>query len=569
MFEILLHYIIFLIIIFSNGLVFHKIFLNNGYIKLNFFEQSIIGLIATGFLAVIINFFFPLNDLIIYINFVISCFFLFIYKNQLFFKYNKLEKTTIIIILILSLVNIYGSGYSDDLHHYHGGYIVNTDNHNYIIGSNFLNNHFGYSSIWLILHSYLNINSFLLQDIHVLNAILFFLIISYLVTENLQKKKSNFYFLYLASSIFIFFFLIKYTRLKEFGLDRPGILLFCFLIYFAAKYQYLLNKKPNEINKYFFLIFFICLFITYIKIFFLFCLLIPLFLIFKLKFNNFFYSKFALVIYFVVGVYFLKNILISGCLIYPFEFTCFANLDWNTKEIASNLLLKTEASTKGFDKYILPLEFKQHLHALNASEYVKNFNWVSIWLARNTEELINYFSTIIIILFLFIFGSQYNKKIKKYDSFEIIIFFLFIFNLIIFIKSPVVRYHHTLFIFFGLSLMLSSKIIFLKKTMIFNWILILCLCFNFSKNLLRIYKTDFYNNPYEHIKKVKWYISPVEKKLGSFIYYEGWIDAHPVGNMDISHDYIPMDRKSTEIYNYLYFKHIKHKKKFIFDMIYR
>ena len=142
------------------------------------------------------------------------------------------------------MINIYGSSFSDDLNHYHGGYIGNTDNGNYIIGSNFLHYHYGYSSIWLILHSYLNFNSSLLQDIHILNGLSLFLIVAYLFTENNEKSKySNSNLLFLISSIFIFFFIIKYTRLKEFGLDRPGILIYCFLIYFAAKYQYLLKEN--------------------------------------------------------------------------------------------------------------------------------------------------------------------------------------------------------------------------------------------------------------------------------------------------------------------------------------
>ena len=290
MFEIILHYAIFSIVIFSNGLIFQIILLNGEKIKLNFFEQSIIGLISTGFLTLILNFFFPLNDLFIYINLVIGCIFLLFFKNQISFKYNKKEKIIILLIFILSLVNLYGSGFSDDLHHYHGGYIVNTDNHNYIVGLNFLHHHYGYSSIWLMLHSYLNINGSLLQDIHVLNALIFFLIISYLIIENIRYSKiSKSYLLYLISSVFIFFFLIKYTRLKEFGLDRPGILIFCFLIYFAAKYQYLIRESIKKANKYFFMLFLICLFVSFTKIFFLSCFLVPLFFILKSKNFNFFF----------------------------------------------------------------------------------------------------------------------------------------------------------------------------------------------------------------------------------------------------------------------------------------
>jgi hypothetical protein len=541
MFEIILHYTIFSIVIFSNGLIFQIVLLNGEKIKLNFFEQSIIGLISTGFLTLILNFFFPLNDLFIYINLIVGCIFLLFFKNQINFDYNNNEKIIILLIFILSLVNLYGSGFSDDLHHYHGGHIVNTDNHNYIVGLNFLHHHYGYSSIWLMLHSYLNINGSLLQDIHVLNALIFFVIISYLIIENIRYSKiSKNYLLYLISSVFIFFFLIKYTRLKEFGLDRPGILLFCFLIYFAAKYQYLIRGNIKKANKYFFMLFLICLFVSFTKIFLLSCFLVPFFFILKSKNFNFFYNKISLILYLIVFIYFLRNILISGCLVYPFEFTCLSELQWNSKEIASDLLLRTEASTKAFDKYIGPL---------SAAEYIKNFNWFSTWFLRNGEELFNYIATTVLISVLFILSSKNKKKIKKYSNFEIVIFLLFICNFIIFIKSPVVRYHHILFILFSLCLLIPCKKVFFKKIFIFNIILVICLSFNFGKNLKRIYEGNFYNNPYEDLKKIQWYTPPVEKKLDNFLYYIGWIDAHPIGNMDL--------------------KDLKHKKKFGFDIIYK
>ena len=542
MFEIILHYFIFLLIIFSNGLIFQNIFLKQDIINSNFFELTIIGLITTGFIAHLLNFIIPLNNLTIYLNLIVGSFFIFFFKNKIKFNYHKKTKLFIILIFILSLLNLYGSGFSDDLNHYHGGSITNTDNHNYIIGLNFLHHHYGYSSIWLTLHSYLNFNFSFLQDIHILNAIIFFLIISYFITEIISKfNNSKNYLAYPLLSIFIFFFLIKYTRLKEFGLDRPGILIYCFLVYFALKYKNILittNFKKKYL--YFFIIFLTCLFITSIKIFFLSCFLIPLFLIYSSKSYNFFFTKIACVFYFLLITYFLKNILITGCLIYPFEFTCLTNLQWNSKEIASNLLLATEASTKSFDQY---------KGIMNNSEYIDNFKWFGTWFSRNVQELTNYIVTITFVLVFLLVSSKLKRNKKKITSFEIIIFLLFIVNLIFFLKSPVIRYHHMLFVCLALALVIITKKLFIKKIIIFNIILLLCISFNYIKNTVRIYKSNFYNDPYEHIKKIEWYRFPVEKKIGNFKYYNGWIDKHPIGNMTLDE--------------------YKHKKKFGFDIIYK
>jgi hypothetical protein len=540
MLEIILHYLIFLFIIYSNGLLLQKAFINSSTINLNFFEQSIIGLIGTGFIALLINFFFPLNDLFIYLNLFVGLIFIFFFKNKIKFNYNKSSKLFIILFFLLSLANIYGSGFSDDLNHYHGGYITNTDNHNYIIGLNFLHHHYGYSSIWLILHSYLNINNLFLQDIHILNGIIFFLLIAYLFTENNEKSKhSSNYILYLISSIFIFFIILKYTRLKEFGLDRPGILIYCFLIYFAAKYEFLIKQNLKDKEKFFFIILFVCLFITSVKIFLLSCFLVPLIFIIKSKSYDFLFSKIICIFYLLALCYLIKNVLISGCLVYPFSFTCLSDLSWNSKEIASNALLLVEGSTKSYDKY---------LGSLNIIEYVNNFNWLSTWFQRNIEEFNNYILTSLLAILLFFISSKTKKKIK-FNYLELIIMLLFFVNIIIFLKSPVSRYHHVMFILFALSLTILSNKLFLKKIFFFKLIIILLVFFNFTKNFQRIYETNFYNNPYEHIKKIGWYRTPDEKKLGSFTYFNGWIDEHPIGNMDL--------------------KNFKHKKQFGFDIIYR
>ena len=523
MLEIFLHYIIFFIIIFSNGFLFKKAFISKNTITLNFFEQSILGLITTGFIALLLNFFIPLNNLVVYLNLILGLFFIYYYKSEIKFGFNKNSKIFILLVFLLSLIGIYGSGFSDDLGHYHGGYITNTDNSNYIIGANFLHHHYGYSSIWLILHAYLNFNGSLLQDIHILNGLIFFLIISYFLTENFEKKNNRYKnFLYLLYSVLIFFLLIKYTRLKEFGLDRPGVLIYCFLIYFSAKYQYLLKKSFKEKEIFFFILLLICLFITATKIFLLSCFLIPFLFIIKTKFYECFFKKLNLIFFFLVFSFFLKNILISGCLIYPFSFSCISDLSWNSKDIASQLLLLTEASTKSFD------QFKGYL---SISEYISSFNWLNTWIFRNIEEFNNYFLTSFLVLILFFISSKLKKIKIRFSFLEIIILILFLVNLIIFIKSPVVRYHHILFILFILSIVIVFRREFIKKIFFFNIILLILFSFNFSKNFHRLYKDNFYNNPYEHIKTINWYRYPLKKEIDSFIYYSGWIDAYPVGNM--------------------------------------
>jgi len=246
MLSIIIHFSLFLFIVISNGLILFKlIFFKN--LKLNLLETSILGLVATGFLAQLLNFFIPLNDMVIYCNLFISLVILTIYRKKIHLNFNKNTTLVLLAMLFLSLAQIYSSGFSDDLAHYHGGQIVNSDNFKYIVGINFLHHHYGYGSIWLLLHSYLNFNETFLQNIHVINAITLFLILSYLITECIKNDETNDNFLFILLGVFILFFLMKYTRLKEFGLDRPGILLFCFLIYLSFKYKNILETQQSTV----------------------------------------------------------------------------------------------------------------------------------------------------------------------------------------------------------------------------------------------------------------------------------------------------------------------------------
>ncbi len=527
MINIIFHYFFFLSVIFFNGLIFCNFFFKNISTYFNNIEKVIIGIIFTGFISIIINFFFPLNDVIIYSNFLVGffyfCYLIFIKKKN-FFIINKLLIVPLILLLFLSILQIYGSGFSDDLNHYHGGYIANADNNKIIIGYNYLHYHYGYSSIWLLLHSYLNFNNSFLQDIHIINSIIFFVILFYFFKESFEEKiiKES-HLKYLLSYFFLLFFLIKYTRLKEFGLDRPGILIFCFIIYFSLKYENFLKNTDNY-NNFILLLLLICLFLASIKIFFISSFLIPFMFILKVNSFKLFLSSKIFLFYFCLIIYFIKSILVSGCIIYPFYFTCIETISWNSKDIVKNLLIMTEASTKAYDKFS---------GDLTNIEYIKNFNWIATWLKRNIEELLSYIGTIVLACIFFVISSDKKKIINKFNYTNFIILGLFLFNFIIFLKSPVVRYHHILFILLGIVTLMSCNLYFSKKKIVFFMVIFLCFGFNLSKNISRIDKNNFFNNPYQHIKNINWYTSPVKHKLDKFEYYNGWIDGTPIGNMNL------------------------------------
>jgi hypothetical protein len=533
MVNIFIHFFLFIIIIYFNGYIFLRLaFLKK--LNFNFFEVSILGLIITGFVSQFINFFFPLNDILIYINLLFSCTLLITSQKKLI-NFNKNEILTMLAILILCMSQIYGSGFSDDLAHYHGGQIINSDNSKYIIGANFLHFHYGLGSIWLTLHSYLNFNFTFLQDIHVVNGIILFLTLSYFSTELLKKNYNN-KNLYVILAVFLLFILIKYTRLKEFGLDRPATLIFCFLVYIFYKFK---EKFIIHCNQFLFIISIICLFLTQIKLFLLFTFLIPFFFLIKVGNYNFYKSREFLFFFFLVFFYILKNLFLTGCLIYPLPFTCIEAISWNSNEAALWMYKGIEPHTKGYPLYN---------GALTQSEFLRNFNWVETWFEIVSEEFLIFIAISVSIIFLLIISSKILKEHEKNIYNRMIVLFLFLSNLFFFYKMPVIRYHHTLFLLLILCFIFLINIKFIKKKTIFNYIAIIFFSLNLGKNFTRIYNNKFYNNPIEHLKEIKWYKNPVQKKLNTFTYYIGWIDGFPIGNM------------SLDKYQY---------KKIFFDIIYK
>ena len=533
--NIITHFFLFLFLIISNGLILFKLkFFTK--LDLNLIETSILGLVATSFLAQLLNFFIPLNDTVIYCNLFISIIILIIYRKKIHLKLNINAILIILMMLFLSLAQIYSSGFSDDLTHYHGGQIANSDNFKYIVGINFLHNHYGFGSIWLLLHSYLNFNESFLQDIHILNAITFFLILYYFINESIKNDGTDNNFLFLLLAVFILFFLIKYTRLKEFGLDRPGTLLFCFLIYISFKYKNIpVAHQSNLIN----LTLIICLFLTGIKLLFIFSFIITLFLIIKYKNFQFIQNK-EFFLFFVFSLsYFGKNILWTGCLIYPLYFSCFTQLSWNSKDIAYKLMSAIEPHTKGFDSY---------KGSLTKQEYLQDFNWVQTWFGIISEEFSTYLGLSVLTVILIVASTRLAKNTTPHVWEKSLLLMLFFLNLVLFLKTPVIRYHHTLFILFTIIFLVSIKKKIVRKKTIFFSIIAILLTFNFGKNLVRIHKNNYLNNPIQHLKEIKWYQEPTQKKLDNFTYFSGWIGAAPIGN--------------TILNNYKY-------KKIFFDIIYK
>ena len=221
------------------------------------------------------------------------------------------------------------------------------------------------------------------------------------LTYYLKIRKFDFHFFYLFFiSIFIAY---KMNRYGEYGNDAPTHFLFFFLI--SEIIQSFNNKKiyfnPNN--------FILAIFIILNKITMAFAIFLPFIFLKKNQLLKIFMipkSYFAIIF---LSLWVLKNIIVSGCAIYPINKLCFQNLEWTNINQTKSVSQENEAWTKAWPDF-------KNINNISQAEYSKKFNWVSTWskthLKKINEILLPYF-ILQIIIYLFIYYKLKEKKIIK------------------------------------------------------------------------------------------------------------------------------------------------------------
>ena len=200
-------------------------------------------------------------------------------------------------------------------------------------------------------------------------------------------------------------------------------------------------------------------------------------------------------------MYILKNIISTGCILYPLKFTCYNNLSWVTISEIKEISAAGEAWSKG----ISDLSASDKNKYLTYEDFNKNFNWVKAWSKKHLIVIIEILIPYLIFCFIIIFfilkkGPLKKGNLKKYYINLFII--LLICNIIWFLKAPLYRYGYSLIIsFLSISFALIILKFHLHKKKLFlisNFILIFGITILTTKNIYRIYENtnEYYNYPW-------------------------------------------------------------------------
>lgn len=470
-------------------------------------KVGIFGSAILSFTSLFLNFFFPIEQ---NISSIIFLFFL-IPALIYFVKTGTLKYTLIISIIsgaITTLIIILDNIYRPDAGLYHLPYTKIINENKIIFGVANIHFRFGHISILQYLNAIYNNHLFGDNGIILPIASIFSLLIIFFISEVFNEfKKNKIYSLYIF--FIITYILYGYNRYSEFGNDALGhiLLLFVSSIFFK-KIQFNENKTIKEII-------FLSIFIFMNKATLIIVFALPFYFIICSASIKKFINKTNFIAIIFLLLWITKNIIISGCAIYPITKTCFTKLSWYSDDEKFSVSSKTqsldnEAWTKGWPD-------KKDLN-ITQQEYVKNFNWISVW--SNHHGIVIFKKLSIFILFLIMIDLlliKYadKKKLKENKLFNsennkllylILVFASGIF--LWFLRFPVYRYGSSYLIIF----LISSNIFFLKnyirninsnKIILFFRILTVLLIIIFIfKNIVRIYKNydqKYYNYPWPKI----------------------------------------------------------------------
>ena len=510
-------------------------------------SQLIYGIILISFISLIINFFSPLN---IMINTLIMVLPLLIFFKKLKYFFSVIFlKFLFFNAIIIFLLTAYSKVYTPDAALYHLPYIDILNNEKIVIGLS--NLHFRFGHISIIQYFSASLNNIIFQN----NGIIISLavvgsavIINFLshIFNYFKNQKYNFHFFYLFS--IIIFIAYKMNRYSEYGNDAPTHFLFFFLL--SEIILSLNNKNKYDISNNFIL----SIFILLNKITMAFALVLPFVFLKKKEIINTIKIKKFYFGFFFLFFWIIKNILISGCLVYPMAKLCITNLEWTDIEQVNYVAAENEAWTKDYPNY-------KNTNNISHLEYTKNFNWLSTWskvhLKKILEILLPYIAFILLI-YSYLYLNQKNKRkifINKINyKYLLLILLMLGFTFIWFLKVPMYRYGYSYFIslislifaFFCIKLNLDLK----KSNQFFKFFIMFCLIIFITKNSYRIIK---YNNLFSNNNVIPKIIlnkkSNFEKvNLEEFFYYES-VKECGYGYSPCTH-YRNLNLKAKKLYNY-------------------
>ena len=512
----LLYYLTVPIIIIGYGIIFCKIVLGNRSNLYNLGFVGLMGFLTLYFISNLFHFFFKFsNHNILAIQVVGVLFFIYaLITDQL--KKGEITKLLILSILLLPLGIIAES--NEDFYHYYLPYMKYLESSKIIFGLVNINDTLAYSSNSLydilILFKY----PFFYKNSYSIPILFFYFFFLIFISNKIIKTKDVFYFFILILSV------IAFSSLRDFGTSIPPqlILIMCGVLIYECIIKGYSNRKIS---------FLLCLLTLAIILRINSIIILPLFLLliffYYLNIPKYIKENYFLIItlLIIISLFIIKNVMHSGCIVYPIHNTCFTNLNWAAdNKIVIQKNKKLQADSKGWpfyakdhfninDKYVW-----KNLKGDNFFTYSEYANttpsfWIKYWIKDpNYKKILNLFVLAFIINLLILINSKkitipvFNHNNIKY---YLLIIFSFASCILWFNLSPQIRYGGAFCFIFSFSIIFKYIINVVKRDIINTNMIVLiifALIYVEYKNINRIFQDTqnelYFNFPWPNLNEL-------------------------------------------------------------------
>lgn len=455
----------------GNGLIITK------NLKRNFFLDFFFGLIVISLIITTVHFFFKINLIISSVIFLLGLILFFKNINLNFLKYIKKKIIIYPIIVLLLLPMLVSQKYHEDFGYYHLPYVLAFLENKIVFGFANIDKPYVFNSIWLNLNSIFFFKNNNFNFLTLPSFLLFIFFIFFSINKLLKKKefKSSDYYLIIT----LFYFIIKFTRVSEFGVDLPAIIFSILSIYYFIKFFEVDKISEKKIIFYYNLAFSIFSILIKFSTGPIIFLTIYLFVKNFKELKSYIFGYRFLIIYFFIIIFLIQQFIYTGCLFFPSSLTCL-NVSWFNVDYI-HLSKQLELINKS---YSIAKDIYQ------PQEYLENFNWFSFWLKRNYVEISEHLITIFLPSLIFIFFLKKKASARFLIKEKKIIYFFLLINLFFWLNfSPVYRFGVHLFVTLSFIVLLNlfNTRSFSRK--IFIIFISIFFMFNFSKNLKRIFES--------------------------------------------------------------------------------
>ena len=203
---------------------------------LEYSKQQLFGLFVLSFIAVFLNFFFPLGKVLNSVSIPISIFIIIYFRKK--FLNLKFIKFCLLSSFIITLLILESEVYRPDAGLYHLPYVGILNSEKIIAGITNLHSRYGHVSIIQYLSAYsqnmlFDTNGIVFPAALIASSVIINFV--YQIHKYNVKQNYNFHFFFLLFvSIYIFY---KMNRYSEYGNDAPAHFLVFFLISEIIKYK--------------------------------------------------------------------------------------------------------------------------------------------------------------------------------------------------------------------------------------------------------------------------------------------------------------------------------------------